>query len=251
MRKNILLISFTALSLFSCKDNKGMTEVKIPERVAFKPESKEIPSPNSIRTNQGPFEMPALDYNFDELEEISTAQSLLIHFENFHLENTNRLNSAIHSTIYEKDSIQILMRKVTSKESNLKNLAGAHYNHILFWKSITPKNNLQPSEALSAAITASFGSLDGFKSAFKQEAIQHIGSGWIWLVKKGDQLRIVSTSNNDNPLMPELNLGIPLLGVDLWEHAYVTTHQNNKEKYISAILNHLNWDNINKAYIKE
>ena len=251
MKKQFILFSILTLSLYSCQENRGLTEVNIPERVAFKTEVKDIPLSNTIRTNQGPFEMPLLAYQFDELPEISTTQALLSHFENFHLDYTNKLNSAIHTTVYENDSIQLLIKKITSKEPHIKNLSGAHFNHVLFWQSITPKKNTQPSEELLSAINSSFGSVEAFKNAFKQEAMQYIGSGWIWLVKKGNHLEIVSTRNNDNPLMPELNLGTPLIAVDLWEHAYVTTHGNNREKYLTALLNQLNWEFITKEYIKK
>lgn len=241
---------FCLLIIWSCNNKQELIEVQIPEREVFIEEKVVYPNPSSIQTKQGPMEMPDLSYQFDELADLFKPEHLLLHYSKIHLKYADQLNLSLHHTPLEKDTITTILLKVDSQNENLKNLAGGYYNHNIFWRSLTNKKDNKPNTELEKAINNAFGSLSGFKKDLKTKALQVIGSGWIWLVSKNGNLAIVITSNNDNPLMNHLMLGIPIFAIDLWEHAYYPTYQDNFDNYLENCIQHLNWEFANEQYLK-
>ena len=191
------------------------------------------------------FELPQLDYAHDELEPHVDARTMEIHHGKHHQGYTNNLNAAIAGTAMDSASIEAILADLDLNNGALRNNGGGFYNHNLFWKSMSPNGGGTPSGDLAAAIDASFGSFDAFKETFSKAAATRFGSGWAWLcVNKGGKLEVCSTPNQDNPLMPGIGCGgFPILGLDVWEHAYYLNYQNRRPDYVSAFFNVINWSN--------
>ena len=196
------------------------------------------------------FELPKLDYSYDALEPHIDAKTMEIHHSKHHNGYTSKLNSAISDTDLQGKDIEALLRGLDMSNKAVRNNAGGYYNHSLFWEVINPTNKGELSEELENAINAAFGSFDGFKSAFSNAATTQFGSGWAWLcIKKGGELEVCSTANQDNPLMPGVGCGgVPILGIDVWEHAYYLNYQNRRPDYINAFFNIINWNEVSKKY---
>lgn len=196
------------------------------------------------------FELPKLPYGFNALEPHIDARTMEIHYGKHHQAYVTNLNNAIAGTDAEKMSIEDICRTISKYPAAVRNNGGGHYNHSLFWKLMTPNANPAPSGALADAISANFGGFDDFKSKFSTAAATRFGSGWAWLVKTPDgKLAIGSTPNQDNPLMDISDIkGKPLLGLDVWEHAYYLHYQNRRPDYISAFWNVVNWDEVSRLY---
>ena len=196
------------------------------------------------------FELPKLDYSYDALEPHIDAKTMEIHHSKHHNGYTSKLNSAISDTDLQGKDIEALLRGLDMSNKAVRNNAGGYYNHSLFWEVINPTNKGGLSEELENAINAAFGSFDGFKSAFSNAATTQFGSGWAWLcIKKGGELEVCSTANQDNPLMPGVGCGgVPILGIDVWEHAYYLNYQNRRPDYINAFFNIINWNEVSKKY---
>lgn len=243
----LLLLSGLALN---CDTKETSTEIEIPERESFVAKKSEFTDPANIKTNQGPFDMPGLSYDFEEFR-IVDPKTAFIHYQNYHLSYANALNTAIHNTIFEKDSLVDILKKVKQDNPEIKNYSGAYYNHNIYWLSIDPIHQTTPKDEILKAINDSFGSVDQFNILFKQTALTHVGSGWIWLIKRpNDTLEILWTPNNENPLSTASGVKI-LLGIDLWEHAYMSTYPNDSKAYLENCLKHLNWQYANLQYIKK
>ena len=191
------------------------------------------------------FELPQLDYAHDALEPHVDARTMEIHHGKHHQGYTNNLNAAIAGTAMDSASIEALLTDLDLNNGALRNNGGGFYNHNLFWKSMSPNGGGTPSGDLAAAIDASFGSFDAFKETFSKAAATRFGSGWAWLcVHKGGKLEVCSTPNQDNPLMPGIGCGgFPILGLDVWEHAYYLNYQNRRPDYVNAFFNVINWSN--------
>jgi len=191
------------------------------------------------------FELPQLDYAHDALEPHVDARTMEIHHGKHHQGYTNNLNTAIAGTAMDSASIEALLTDLDLNNGALRNNGGGFYNHNLFWKSMSPNGGGTPSGDLAAAIDASFGSFDAFKETFSKAAATRFGSGWAWLcVHKGGKLEVCSTPNQDNPLMPGIGCGgFPILGLDVWEHAYYLNYQNRRPDYVNAFFNVINWSN--------
>lgn len=191
------------------------------------------------------FELPQLDYAHDALEPHVDARTMEIHHGKHHQGYTNNLNAAIAGTAMDSASIEAILADLDLNNGALRNNGGGFYNHNLFWKSMSPSGGGTPSGDLAAAIDASFGSFDAFKETFSKAAATRFGSGWAWLcVHKGGKLEVCSTPNQDNPLMPGIGCGgFPILGLDVWEHAYYLNYQNRRPDYVSAFFNVINWSN--------
>jgi Fe-Mn family superoxide dismutase len=191
------------------------------------------------------FELPQLDYAHDALEPHVDARTMEIHHGKHHQGYTNNLNAAIAGTAMDSASIEAILADLDLNNGALRNNGGGFYNHNLFWKSMSPNGGGTPSGDLAAAIDASFGSFDAFKETFSKAAATRFGSGWAWLcVHKGGKLEVCSTPNQDNPLMPGIGCGgFPILGLDVWEHAYYLNYQNRRPDYVSAFFNVINWSN--------
>ena len=195
------------------------------------------------------FELAPLPYAHDALEPHIDARTMEIHHGKHHAGYTNNLNAAIAGTDLEGKSIEELVKNHIDSAA-IRNNGGGFWNHNLFWNSLSPKGGGSPSGELAAAIDAAFGSLDAFKEAFAKAAATRFGSGWAWLcVNSAGKLEVCSTANQDNPLMPGVGCsGTPILGLDVWEHAYYLNYQNRRPDYISAFWNVVNWENAAKLF---
>ncbi|AEK22254.1 superoxide dismutase [Capnocytophaga canimorsus] len=198
------------------------------------------------------FELPKLSYPYDALEPHIDARTMEIHHTKHHNAYTTNLNAAIKDTALQDKSIEEILQNLDMKNSAVRNNGGGYYNHNLFWEVISPNGGGKPSGALETAINETFGSFEEFKKAFSAAAATRFGSGWAWLcVHKGGKLEICSTANQDNPLMPEMGCsGTPILGLDVWEHAYYLNYQNRRPDYIEAFFNIINWENVAQRYQK-
>lgn len=194
------------------------------------------------------FSLPELPYAHDALEPHIDARTMEIHHGKHHAGYTKKLNAAIEGTPHENASIEDLL--ASPANSAIRNNGGGYYNHDLFWQVMSPNGGGEPSGALADAINAAFGSFAGFKDAFSKAAATRFGSGWAWLIKKDDgTVAVTSTPNQDNPLMDVADeQGTPLLGLDVWEHAYYLNYQNRRPDYISAFFNVINWDKVAALY---
>lgn len=192
------------------------------------------------------FELPKLDYAYDALEPHIDARTMEIHHTKHHQAYVTNLNNAIAGTDAEKMSIEEICKNISKYPVAVRNNGGGHYNHSMFWKWMAPGKGGQPTGALADAINSAFGSFDDFKTKFNAAATTRFGSGWAWLVKTdGGKLEVTSTPNQDNPLMDIAEVkGTPLLGLDVWEHAYYLHYQNRRPDYINAFWNVINWDAV-------
>lgn len=195
------------------------------------------------------FELPQLPYAHNALEPHIDARTMEIHHGKHHAGYTNNLNAAIEGTDLDGKSIEAILKNLDMNNAAVRNNGGGYYNHDLFWKVMSPNGGGQPTGAIADAINAAFGSYEGFKDAFAKAAATRFGSGWAWLCKKDGKLEICSTANQDNPLMPGIGCGgTPLLGIDVWEHAYYLHYQNRRPDYINAFFNVINWDEVAKRF---
>lgn len=194
------------------------------------------------------FELPKLPYAFDALEPHIDAKTMEIHHGKHHQAYTTNLNAAIEGTDLEGLSIEEILVKGFDKPA-VRNNGGGFYNHNLFWEWMSPNGGGQPSGELATAIDSAFGSFEKFKEEFAKAAATRFGSGWAWLCVKDGKLEICSTPNQDNPLMPGVGCeGKPILGLDVWEHAYYLNYQNRRPDYVSAFFNVVNWDKVAELY---
>jgi superoxide dismutase, Fe-Mn family len=194
-----------------------------------------------------PFELPTLPYAHNALEPHVDAKTMEIHHGKHHQAYVTNLNNALAGSDAEKMSIEDICRTISKYPMPVRNNGGGHYNHDLFWKILRPaKENNAPSAELAAAIDAAFGNFDTFKQQFAAAAATRFGSGWAWLIVGADgKLAICSTPNQDNPLMDIAEVkGTPILGLDVWEHAYYLNYQNRRPDYVSAFWNIINWDEV-------
>ncbi len=194
------------------------------------------------------FTLPALPYAFDALEPHIDARTMEIHHGKHHNAYVTNLNNAIAGTDLESKSLEELM-KVAGSNAAVRNNGGGHWNHSLFWQILSPTGGGTPSGDLAAAIDAKFGSFDAFKETFNKAGATRFGSGWAWLVVTENGLAVSSTPNQDNPLMDVAEVkGTPILGLDVWEHAYYLHYQNRRPDYIAAFWNLINWDEVSKRF---
>jgi Fe-Mn family superoxide dismutase len=196
------------------------------------------------------FELPQLPYAHDALEPHIDARTMEIHHGKHHNGYTTKLNDAIAGTAHEGASIESILKNLDMDNAAVRNNGGGYYNHCLFWEVMHPDGGGQPEGDLADAITAAFGSFEGFKDAFAKAAATRFGSGWAWLcVHPGGKLEVCSSANQDNPLMPGIGCeGTPILGLDVWEHAYYLNYQNRRPEYIDAFFNVIHWGKVAERY---
>ncbi|MBN2821045.1 MAG: superoxide dismutase [Bacteroidales bacterium] len=191
------------------------------------------------------FEIPKLNYAYDALEPYIDARTMEIHHTKHHAAYTSKLNDAIKGSEFEGKAIEEILASVSKAGGAVRNNGGGFYNHNLFWKVMKPNGGGTPGGELGDAINKAFGSFDAFKEEFSNAAATRFGSGWAWLVKTADGLKVTSTPNQDNPLMDVAEVkGTPVLALDVWEHAYYLNYQNRRPDYISAFWNVVNWDEV-------
>ena len=196
------------------------------------------------------FELPQLNYAYDALEPHIDARTMEIHHSKHHNGYTNNLNAAISGTDQDGSDIVALLKGLDVNNYAVRNNGGGYYNHCLFWEVMDPNNKQSLSGELEDAINASFGSFENFKNEFSKAAATQFGSGWAWLcVHPGGKLEVCSTPNQDNPLMPGIGCGgTPVLGLDVWEHAYYLNYQNRRPDYIDAFFSVINWVEVTKRF---
>lgn len=196
------------------------------------------------------FELPKLGYAYDALEPNIDARTMEIHHSKHHNGYTTKLNGAIAGTDLEGKSIEDILNTLDMSNGAVRNNGGGFYNHSLFWTVINPDNKGELSGDLKNAIMEAFGSFDAFKDTFSNAAATQFGSGWAWLcVLPGGKVEVCSTPNQDNPLMPGVTCGgTPILGLDVWEHAYYLNYQNRRPDYINAFFNVINWNEVASRY---
>ena len=198
------------------------------------------------------FEIPQLPYEWNALEPYIDARTMETHHTKHHQAYVDKLNQALESTNLATQSLEDLLSKVSEHSLAVRNHGGGHYNHSLFWPMLSATSGKKPVSTLAAAINKQFGSLSRFKEEFSQAAAAHFGSGWAWLCidKEGD-LFVCTTPNQDNPIMDVVDpscQGTPILGLDVWEHAYYLQYQNRRSAYIEAFWNIVNWEEVNRRF---
>ncbi len=195
------------------------------------------------------FEVPDLPYAYDALEPHIDEATMRVHHDKHHQAYVDKANAALEGTDWAGRPVEDVLTNLSSlpgdKQAAVRNNAGGHYNHSLFWRMMAPNAGGDPHGAIAGAISETFGSFDAFKEQFKAAGIARFGSGWAWLVKDSSGLAIVSTPNQDTPLSDG---SAPLLGADVWEHAYYLKYQNKRPDYLDAFWNVVNWDFVNELY---
>ena len=199
---------------------------------------------------KGPHSLKPLGYDYKDLEPVVDAETMEIHHGRHHQAYVDNLNKAVAGTDMEKVSLEELFKKASTLPPAVRNNGGGHYNHTLFWQIMTsPEKSGMPSAELTAAINSKFGSLDQMKTQLNQAALTRFGSGWGWLVKTSSGLDITSTPNQDNPLMDVADVkGTPLIGIDVWEHAYYLKHRNKRADYLAAWWSVINWAEVSRRF---
>jgi Fe-Mn family superoxide dismutase len=195
------------------------------------------------------YEVPALPYDYGALEPHIDEATMRVHHDKHHQAYVDKVNAALEGTEWEGKPIEDVLRDLSSlpadKRGPVRNNGGGHYNHSLFWEWLSPDGGGEPDGALREAIDSAFGSFDDFKAKFKEAGVNQFGSGWAWLVHDGSGLAITSSPNQDNPISEG---STPLLGADVWEHAYYLKYQNRRPDYLDAFWNVVNWNKVAEGY---
>ncbi len=195
------------------------------------------------------FELPKLAYDYAALEPHIDARTMEIHHTKHHGAYTTNLNNALAGSEWEKKKIEDILAGISNLPVAVRNNGGGYYNHNLFWEIMSPIGGGKPKGELEEAINRFFGSFENFKDTFSAAAMTRFGSGWAWLVMSGNELKIASTPNQDNPMMDIADAkGTPILGLDVWEHAYYLKYQNRRNEYIAAFWNVINWEEVNRRF---
>ncbi len=195
------------------------------------------------------FLLPDLGFDYTALEPYIDARTMEIHYSKHHNGYTNNLNNALEQAGISDISIEEILMNLDMDNMALRNNAGGYYNHCLFWEILNPTDKQELKGELEAAINSAFGSFDNFKEQFSKAAATRFGSGWAWLCINDGVLEICSTANQDNPVMPGIGCGgTPILGIDVWEHAYYLNYQNRRADYITAFFNVVNWKIVSEKY---
>jgi superoxide dismutase, Fe-Mn family len=199
------------------------------------------------------FELPALPYAYDALEPHIDARTMEIHHTKHHAAYTNNLNAAIKGTDMEGKTIENILINLDKTNAAVRNNGGGFFNHNLFWSVMAPNGGGEPTGDVADAIERDFGSFEDFKTKFAKAAATQFGSGWAWLcVLESGKLEVCASPNQDNPLMPGVGCGgTPILGLDVWEHAYYLNYQNRRPDYIEAFFSVINWSEVNRRYLIE
>ena len=195
------------------------------------------------------FLLPELGFGYTDLEPHIDAKTMEIHYSKHHNGYTNNLNNALDKANISDQTIEEILRNLDMNNAALRNNAGGYYNHCLFWEILNPNNKKDLDGDLESAINSSFGSFENFKEGFSKAAATRFGSGWAWLCVKDDKLEICSSANQDNPIMPSIGCGgQPIMGIDVWEHAYYLNYQNRRADYVSAFFDVVNWRVVTEKF---
>jgi superoxide dismutase, Fe-Mn family len=257
MKHNMKTIAFTTIGaiaasflLFGCQPKTESDEITTEETTTeVEQETKEKPEILVVHSHTK-FEQTPLAYDYKALEPHIDARTMEIHYTKHAAGySKNLIEAAAEEGVSSETSVEALLQNISNYSVKMRNNAGGHYNHELFWQIMSQNPKAKPTGALLTAIETTFGSWDEFKKAFDKEAKTRFGSGWAWLVLKDGQLAVGSTPNQDNPLMDVSDFrGVPILGIDVWEHAYYLNYQNRRPDYIAAWWNIINWEEVEKRY---
>ncbi|MFZ4928064.1 superoxide dismutase [Chryseobacterium sp. Mn2064] len=198
-----------------------------------------------------PFTLPQLPYAYDALEPFIDKETMTIHHQRHHQAYVDNLNAALEQTNETHPDLELLLQRISEYSPAIRNNGGGHYNHSLFWEILSPKPKLHPEGPLNDAISSTFGNIETLKAEMKKSGLAQFGSGWVWLyVKFNGSLAISSTPNQDNPMMDVLsmNRGFPILGIDVWEHAYYLNYQNKRADYLDKFWSVLDWSAVERKY---
>jgi Fe-Mn family superoxide dismutase len=233
----------------SCKKEKELIEVTIPEPEKVEKITLGNPSDVKAEDEDGTFQMNGLPYTYNSLEPFIDGATMELHYSKHHLAYCNKLNAAIKETNLTSKSIEEILKKLEMSKSDIRNNAGGYYNHNLFF-DILISNGGDATDEILEAINKDFGSFESFKNEFTEIATKLFGSGWVWLIKDNSgKLVITTSSNQDNPLMPNAEKkGTPILALDVWEHAYYIKYQNKRKEYVNAFFNVINWKKVNEKF---
>lgn len=215
-------------------------------------ESTDFGKPSDVTANEGTFKLKTLKYNYDALSKYIDSKTMYVHFSKHYVGYLNNLNKAVEGKPQAKMSIEEVLKSMDMSNAALRNNAGGYYNHNLYFEMMTPNSSGKPSGKLAVAIDRDFGSFENFKKQFSDAGAKQFGSGWAWLVSDASgKLKVGSTANQDNPLMPGMSIsGSPVLAMDVWEHAYYLKYQNKRADYIDAFFNVIDWNVVSDYYEK-
>lgn len=240
------------LGVLSCDQPKQENTDTATEKMTSSNSSETNGNPADVKADAGPFQMPGLKYGYADLEKSIDAKTMEVHYSKHFLGYTNKLNEAIKGTPLEGKTIEEIMKGMDMNNSTLRNNGGGYYNHAMYFATMSPNGGGQPSGILAEEINKDFGSFDELKTKLADAGAKQFGSGWAWLVVgKDGKLAVGSTANQDNPLMPGQSIsGTPILGIDVWEHAYYLRYQNKRPDYITAFFNVVDWNAVGENYAK-
>ncbi len=246
MKKSIFFIAgLSSFMLLSCNEKSEQVKVDIPEAKTTEAATSQG-DPTTVKAKEGAFQMKGLNYSYNDLAPYMDGITVETHYGKHHLGYCNNLNDAIKGTELETKSIEEILNGLDMSNSKLRNNAGGYYNHNIFWEIIGPNAGGTPTGKIAELIDKDFGSFENFKTQFSDAAKGVFGSGWAWLVYQNDgTLKITTTPNQDNPLMPNSEVkGLPLLNLDVWEHAYYLSYKNERPKYIDSFWQLVDWSKV-------
>ena len=252
---NLILISVVAIGFSSCNQQPRNDKKKKSEAITYEKDQKrsdESMKSTAVDVPESAYAFSKLPYQFDDLEPFIGYKTMRLHYGKHHKGYYKKFLNAIKNTSAEGKSIVDILQNVSEYSMGVRNNGGGYYNHWLFWHSLTPKTGQEPGGDLSNAINKAFGSYQDFKETFNSAAASQFGSGWAWLIVDNDgNLVVTSTPNHDNPLMDvtETN-GMPLLALDVWEHAYYLKYNNRRTEYIENFWKIVDWEKVEQRYIK-
>ncbi len=245
----LLVVVITLTTVVSCKKDTLVEVVEVPDTpiVAIKQKGGK---PADVKAIEGAFTMEELPYSYNALEPNFDGATTEIHYSKHLLGYVNNLNRSIVGTKYETLELEPIIKNLNASDAIVRDNVGGVYNHNFFFKGIGPNGGKEPQGALMESIVKDFGSFDEFRRQFTETSLRLLGSGWTWLVAdKTGKLRVVTTTNNDNPLMKNLGItSVPILNLDMWEHAYYLKFQNKKRDYVNTFFSVINWEEVQKRY---
>ena len=242
---SLVAVAFSAVT--SCVAVVGNTA-----QPTVKVESTDFGKPSDVTANDGAFKIKTLKHNYDAFSKYIDAKTMYVHFSKHYVGYLNNLNKAVEGKPQANMTIEQLLKTLDTSNAMLRNNAGGYYNHNLYFELMTPNSTGKPSGKLADAINRDFGSFENFKKQFSDAGAKQFGSGWVWLVTDSSgKLKVGSTANQDNPLMPGMSIsGNPILAMDVWEHAYYLKYQNKRADYIDAFFNVIDWNVVSDYYEK-
>lgn len=248
---SVLGLLFFAQSCEAKKDNAKTTTEETVKTDTIHAEEP-IGNPTDVKADPGTFQIKPLKYGYDELNEYIDAKTMEIHFSKHYLGYINKLNAALKESNNKSNDIVEILKSMDMNNGALRNNAGGYYNHMLYFDIMSPSPQKAPTGDLKAKIESTFGSTEELIKLLDEAGAKRFGSGWAWLVVKADgSLAVTSTANQDNPLMPGAEVaGTPILGIDVWEHAYYLKYQNKRDEYLKAFTNVLDWKQVEENYKK-